>query len=394
MSKTPRPIKVANVIARLNIGGPAIYVSLVTQRLNPPFDSAYESVLIAGKVGADEGDMSDYARERGVDPVILPALGRELHPLRDLKTIWSLYRLFRQLKPDVVSTHTAKAGFVGRIAARLAGVPVVVHTFHGHVFHGYFSPAKTRLFRWIEQFCARLSDAIIVLAASQRDELADRYQIAPRHKFTVLPVGLELDAFAAAPRLTGNFRSQWGIPLKAKLVTIVGRMVAVKNHALFLESAAKIHAADTGTHFAIVGDGELRSEIEAQASHLGLSEAITFTGWQQDVLSVYADSDVLVISSLNEGTPFTVIEALASGTPVVATAVGGLPDLLENGAFGTLTPSGDPTALAEAILRALRQPSNSDRLRAEIVAKYGISRLVHDLDALYSEILSVKKGKR
>lgn len=388
----PRPIRVANVIARLNIGGPAIYVALVTQRLNPPYDSAYESTLIAGKVGEGEGDMGYYAREHGVEPVTLPALGRELHPLRDLKTIWSLYRLFRQIKPDVVSTHTAKAGFVGRIAARLAGVPVVVHTFHGHVFHGYFSPARTRLFQGIEQFCARLSDTIIVLTDSQRGELADRYHIAPRHKFTVMAGGLELDTFAAAPRLTGTFRQQWRIPLTAKLITIVGRLVAVKNHALFLEAASIVHAADANIHFAIVGDGELRSELETQVDALNLREVITFTGWQQDVLSVYTDSDALAISSVNEGTPFTVIEALAAGTPVVATAVGGLPELLEQGKFGMLVPSGDAEALAEAILRALHHPPDTERLRAAAVAKYGIARLVHDLDALYKDQLKIKRS--
>lgn len=392
MSETPsHPIKVVNVIARLNIGGPAIYVSLITQRLNPPHDAAYESTLIAGKVGEGEGDMGYYALEHGVEPVILPALGRELNPLRDLKTIWSLYRLFRQIKPDVVSTHTAKAGFVGRIAARLAGVPVVVHTFHGHVFHGYFSPTKTRLFKLIEQFCARLSDTIIVLTASQRDELADQYHIAPRDKFTVMGGGLELDSFAAAPRLSGNFREQWHIPQDAKLVTIVGRLVPVKNHALFLDAAAKIHAVDSRVRFAIVGDGDLRAALESQVDQLGLREVVTFTGWQQDVLEVYAGSDMLVISSVNEGTPFTVIEALAAGVPIVATAVGGLPDLLEGGKFGALVPSENADALAAAVLNTLKQPPDTASLRAEIVAKYGIDRLIHDLDGLYRSLLA-KKG--
>ncbi len=392
MSETPsRPIKIANVIARLNIGGPAIYVSLVTQRLNAPYNADYASRLIAGNVGEGEGDMAYYAQERGVKPIILPALGRELHPLRDLKTIWSLYRLFRQLKPDIVSTHTAKAGFVGRIAARLAGVPVVVHTFHGHVFHGYFSPAKTRLFKLIEQFCARLSDTIIVLTASQRDELADRYHIAARGKFTVMGGGLELDAYSAAPRLTGSFRGEWDIPQAAKLITIVGRLVPVKNHALFLEAAAIIQAADPTTRFAIVGDGELREALESRVDELGLREAVTFTGWQQDVLKVYADSDVLAISSVNEGTPFTVIEALATGTPIVATAVGGLPDLLEHGKFGTLVPSEDAAALAEAVLQTLNHPPDTAGLRAEIVTKYGIDRLITDLDKLYRSLLA-KKG--
>ncbi|HYO88411.1 MAG TPA: glycosyltransferase, partial [Candidatus Limnocylindrales bacterium] len=158
MTVYPRPIRVVNVLARLNVGGPAIHVSLITQRLGPP---EYESTLVTGTVGGAEGDMTWYATERGVTPILIPSLGRELHPFRDLITLWRLFRLLRLLKPDVVTTHTAKAGFVGRVAARLAGTPVVVHTFHGHVFHGYFSPAKTRIFLLLEQFAARLTDTII-----------------------------------------------------------------------------------------------------------------------------------------------------------------------------------------------------------------------------------------
>ena len=191
---SPRPIRVVNVLARLNVGGPAIHVSLLTQRMAPP---DYESFLVTGTVGGAEGDMTWYATERGVTPIIIPTLGRELHPIRDIATLWKLYRLLRQLKPDVVATHTAKAGFVGRVAAWLAGAPVIVHTYHGHVFHGYFSPAKTRLFLLLERFAARLSDAIIALTPGQRDDLVNVYHIAPASKFIVMGYGLDLSAFAA-----------------------------------------------------------------------------------------------------------------------------------------------------------------------------------------------------
>jgi glycosyltransferase involved in cell wall biosynthesis len=381
-----RPIRVMNVIARLNVGGPAIHVSLITQHLNAPIDPRYESLLVAGAVGQNEGDMSYYAAERGVTPVIIPSLGRELHPLRDLATLVRLVRLMRRQRPDIVNTHTAKAGFVGRVAARLAGVPVVVHTFHGHVFHGYFSPLKTSLFIVLEKLAARLADRIIVLTDGQRGELADMYRIAPREKFVVMPLGLELDALLVRPRKTGDMRRAWDIPPDAPLITIVGRLVPVKNHALFLRAARLVRDKLPGARFLVVGDGELRAALEAQAAALGLGDAVRFTGWQRDVAAFYADSDALVISSVNEGTPLTVIEALACGTPVVATAVGGLPDLLMNGDLGALVPSEDADALAAAVLRTLDSPPESDRLRVAARTHFSIDRLARDLDTLYTSL--------
>jgi glycosyltransferase involved in cell wall biosynthesis len=383
-----RPIRVVNVVARLNVGGPAILVTLITQHMGQP---EYESVLVTGTVSGGEGDMTYYATEHGVTPIVLPTLGRELHPIRDLSTLWKLVRLFRELRPDVVATHTAKAGFVGRVAARLAGAPVVVHTFHGHVFHGYFSPAKTRLFLMLERLTARLSDTIIVLTPRQRDELVQTYHIAPASKFRVIGAGLDLARFAAMPRKNGTFRQAWGVVESAPLITIVGRLTPVKNHALFLQAAAIVRQSLPEARFAIVGDGELRAELEAQVDALGLRDAVFFTGWQKDVAPVVADSDVLVISSVNEGTPLTVIEAMAAGCPAVCTAVGGVPDLLQNGELGALVPSGDADALAGAILRVIQSPPNADGLRALAVERYGIDRLVRDLDALYRELLTAKR---
>lgn len=372
-------------MARLNVGGPAIHVTLITKYLGPP---AYDSRLVAGVVGPEEGDMSYYAAAHGVEPVIVPELGRELHPLRDLITLWKLHRLMRDFKPHIVHTHTAKAGFVGRLAAWLAGVPVIIHTFHGHVFHGYFSPTKTRLFIVLEQFAARLSDRIITLTENLREALADTYRIAPHEKIIVMPCGLDLAAFAAAQRKTGAFRHEWGIAPEAPLISIVGRLVPVKNHALFLQAAARVRQMRPEARFAIVGDGELRASLEAQVDALGLRDAVTFTGWQRDVLPVYADSDVLVISSVNEGTPFTVIEALAAGCPVVATAVGGLPEFLAGGKLGALVPCGEAEPLAAAIAATLADPPDASALREEIVQRYGIDRLAHDLDALYRALLA------
>jgi glycosyltransferase involved in cell wall biosynthesis len=384
-----RPIRVLRIIARLNVGGPAIHVTLLTEKLAA---HGYNSTLACGSVGADEGDMRYYAEAHGVEPVIVPALGRSLHPIRDLATIWAVYRLIRRLRPDVVHTHTAKAGFVGRIAARLAGVPVVVHTFHGHVFQGYFSPTMTRVFLLLERLTARMSDTVITLTEGLRRELADVYHITTRDHITVLPLGLDLAPFAAVTRKNGAFRRAHNLPADAPLVGIVGRLVPVKNHGLFLDAAAKVHAQLPDAHFVIIGDGETRAELEAQVDALGLRQSVTFTGWLRDLAPAYADLDANVISSLNEGTPVSVIESLSAGCPVVATAVGGLPDLLDGGVLGALVPSGDADALANAILSTLRTTPDA-AAQALMLERYAIERLVSDLDALYRELLA-KKGVR
>lgn len=386
-----RPIRIMRIIARLNVGGPAIHVSLLTARLVPP---EYESLLVTGQIGEGEGDMSYYAESLGVQPTIIPELGRSLNPVRDLRVIGQLYRLMRQFKPDVVHTHTAKAGFVGRIAAWLAGSPVIVHTFHGHVFRGYFSPTMTRVFLVLERLTARMSSAVITLTEGLKREIADEFHVAPRDKIVVLPLGLDLRRFAETPRKQGMFRAQQGIPADVPLIGIVGRIVPVKNHRLFLEAAALIRQEIPDARFVIVGDGEGRAEVEAQIATLGLGDAVQITGWLRDLLPLYSDLDVMALSSVNEGTPVTLIEALAAGCPVASTAVGGVPDLLENGKLGSLAPSEDAPALAAAVILALRQPPDAAPIRALMLERYGIDRLVSDLEILYKRLLEAKaKGR-
>ena len=383
-----RPIRVMRIIARLNVGGPAIHVVLLTERLGPP---AFESVLVCGHIGPHEGDMAYLAAQRGIAPVYIDELGRELSPLRDVVTLVKLWRLMRRWRPDVVHTHTAKAGFVGRWAAWLARVPVRVHTFHGHVFHGYFSPAKTRLFLWLERLTARLSTRLITISPGLRDEMAGTYRIAPAHKFEVVPLGLDLGAFAGTPRHSGHFRRQFGIPPEAPLVGIVGRLVPIKNHELFLQMAARLARTPglQGARFAIIGDGECRAEIEARATELGLGDHVLFTGWLADLRDAYSDMDTLVITSHNEGTPVSLIEALAAGVPVVSTAVGGVPDLLRGGAYGVLVTPGDPDRLAGAVTGALEaRGSARPDVREAILADYDISRLARNLAGLYRALLA------
>jgi len=384
-------IKVVRIIARLNIGGPAIHTVLLTAGLDP---ARFQSLLVCGVVGPSEGDMLDFATARGVSPVIVPALGREIHLEQDGQAFLQLFKLFRRERPQVVHTHTAKAGLVGRLAARLAGVPVVVHTFHGHVFHGYFGPLKTRFFIFLERFLARLSDGIVTVSQGQRRELA-AYSIAPLDKIRVVPLGFDLTPFLTATAEDGaDWRRRVGLPEDALLVGIVGRLTGVKNHRLFLEMARRVALAVPDVWFVVVGDGELRVELEARAQELGLAERVRFTGWVRQMASVYAALDVVALTSLNEGTPVTLIEGLAAGRPVVSTAVGGVPDIVADGETGLLVPTGDADALAEAVVGLLRDPARRRVMgqagRESVRGRFAVERLIGDVERLYAELLSAK----
>lgn len=381
MTDTRRP-KIMNVISRLNIGGISPYVIPLTGLLR---DKGFDSQLVAGSVGGREGDMSYIAAQVGVDVVGVPSLGRDISPLRDMATVRSLYRLFRREQPDVVHTHTAKAGFAGRIAAWLARTPCIFHTYHGHVFSGYFGPAKTRFYLALEQFCGALSTRVLTVSENLKRELGQVYHVARPEKVEVLLPGYDLSQLLPVQRGAGSFRQQFGIPHEAPLVGIVGRLVPIKNHALFLEAAGRARLAIPGAHFAIIGDGELRAEVEAHTAALGLGECVHFTGWVRDLPGIYGALDALVLCSKNEGLPSSVIEALVTGVPVVATAVGGVVDMLAGG-LGALTPSGDADALAGALIAALRDPAaqaHAESGRAAAFALYDIQPAVTRAEAFY-----------
>ncbi len=381
-------IKVMQIIARLNVGGPASHVIWLTEGLHSP---GFECLLTCGQISSTEGDMIYLAQSKGVEPIILPRLGREISPFNDLVTIWKLYRLMRKYRPDVVHTHTAKAGFVGRVAAWLARVPVRVHTFHGHVFYGYFGKWKTRLFLWLERLCGRISTRIITISPGLRDELVDTYRVAPVDKFEVVSLGLELAPLVNAPR-TPEFRTQYHLPLDAKLVGIVGRLVPIKNHELFLQTAQRIAQQRQDIHFVVIGDGEQRPILEARVRELDLSSFVTFTGWIEDLGSVFKDLGVLALTSDNEGTPVSIIEAMVTGTPVVSTDVGGVSDVLGGGQYGILVPPGNAGALAEAIIRALDgDHSDLEVAQATALDRYDIRQLVEEMGALYRHLLATHR---
>jgi glycosyltransferase involved in cell wall biosynthesis len=380
---------VLRLFSRLNVGGPSVHVILLTAGLA---GRGYETRLVIGTEAPHEGNLLDLAAAKGVRCESMASLGREIRPLRDLLALLALYRLMRAYRPQVVHTHAAKAGLLGRVAARLAGVPVVVHTYHGHVLHGYFGRAKTALFRGLERWLARLTDRLVAVSPRVREELVE-LGIAPREHFRVVPLGLELEELAGAlPR--GGLRRDAGVPDDAPLIGMVGRLVPIKDVPTFLRAAAKVRQVTPQARFALVGDGEERRLLEDLCARLGMAEVVTFHGWRRDMQSVYGDLDVVVNTSRNEGTPVALIEALAAGRPVVATRVGGTPDLLGGGELGRLVSAGDADAVAEAILDALR---DNDRARARaadarshVLREHSAERLIGDVDALYRELLAAK----
>jgi glycosyltransferase involved in cell wall biosynthesis len=379
-------MKILRIIDRLNVGGPAIHAALTTRGLN---DADHQTVLVTGEIEPGEADMSYLLEQYGIKRILIPSLGRELRPLRDLVTAWKLWRVIRRERPDVVHTHKAKAGAIGRVCALLAGVPVRVHTYHGHVFHGYFGAAKTRLFLGIERALARVTTRLVVPAPRLVDELAGHYAIAPADRFSVVPLGFDLAPFAAAEQHRGALRRRLRVGDEVKLVGIVGRMVPVKDHATFVAAAGLLAARRDDVHFVFIGGGELEAEVRRDVEARGLTARAHLLGWSKQLEQIYADLDVLALSSLNEGTPVALIEAMAAGVPVAATAVGGVPDMLQGGALGELAPPSDPGALADAIARALTPAARdrSRRSRAAVLAAFDASRLCADLAQLYDKLL-------
>jgi glycosyltransferase involved in cell wall biosynthesis len=390
-SALPERVKVLRVIARLNVGGPALHVAYLTAGLR---EHGYDTTLVAGTLGRGEDSMAFVAHDLDVQVVTIPELGREISPLRDLIATLRLARLIRRERPQIVHTHTAKAGTVGRLAARLARgqqKPVVVHTFHGHVLRGYFDPIRSRIFAWLERWLARHTTALIAVSPQVRDDLV-ALGVAPPEKFTVIRLGIELEERVGGKDGRADTRRYFGIPPDRFAVGWIGRMTAIKNTEDVLSAFKELRDLGVDATLCMVGDGPDRAQLERRAHELGIMRDTLFLGYQQDVAPLYAAFDALVLPSSNEGTPVSVIEALAACTPVVATRVGGLPDVVRDGEDGFLVETGNTEALAERLARLASDPDLRDRMgaaaRDRVLPRYAVDRLVDDVDRLYRSLLS------
>lgn len=393
-------VNVLRIIARLNVGGPARHVVLLNSGLNR---RGYQTLLVHGAVGPGEASLEELTRAAGVRVVAIDELGPRISLLSDLRALVKLVRLVFAEAPDVIHTHTAKAGALGRIAGALFNATrprrqraLLVHTFHGHVLAGYFGPVGNAAVRATERLLASITDCIITISPAQRSDIVDRFRVAPAERVVVTPLGLDLGALLSMEPGVSALRSSLGIPTAAPVFGFVGRFVPIKNIALLLDAFASTVAAVPDARLLLVGDGPLRADVERQIRDAGLAMHVHILGWTDRLVDVYSAMDVCVLSSLNEGTPVALIEAMAGGKAVVATAVGGVPDLVDAGRTGLLVESGNRAALADAMTGLARDPESRARLgrsaRTEVAGRFSHLRLVDDVSALYEEWLPRRRG--
>ncbi len=407
-------MKILRIIARLNVGGPARHVVLQTRDLQ---DAEYQSWLIAGSVPDGEEGMSYLADESGVNPIYIPEMSRELS-FKDVVSLVKVYREIKRIKPDILHTHTAKAGAIGRLAGffykwltpgAVRGRPrplKVVHTFHGHVFHSYYGKIKTRLFIAIEALLARMAtDKIIVISEQQFEEIHKVYGIGRKEQFEVIQLGIDLQPFENTEDSVGDLRSEVGAKDADLLVGFIGRLTEIKNLPLLLDAARRLDGNTASVHpsfkFLIVGEGHLRASLEERARKMGLKESVSFLGNRTDTENIYPGLDVVALTSLNEGTPLSLIEAMASGKAIISTAVGGVVDLL-----GTKREQVDGFSVCErgigtasnsvdGFVNGLLHLSKNAGLREEIgfkarsyaMSNFSKERLVGDTKRLYRQLV-------
>lgn len=408
-------MKILRIIARLNVGGPARHVVWLTKDLQ---DAEFQSSLIAGTVPGGEEDMNYLAAENGIEPIYIEEMSRELSP-KDAVSLYKVFRELRKQRPDIVHTHTAKAGTIGRTAAllyrwltlsSLIGRPnriSVVHTFHGHVFHSYYGSAKTRVFLLIEKILARIAtDRIVVISPQQFGEIHRQFGVGKAEQFETIRLGIDLEPFESSDEKRSILRNEIGAAPDELVVGFVGRLTEIKNISLFLNTAARLKAKSIDDsprmRFAIAGDGHLREELEREAASLGLDDTLVFLGNRTDTETLYAGMDIVALTSLNEGTPLSLIEAMASGRPVISTMVGGVPDLIGEvqvrleGFSECERGIGIDSFLPEDLASGLIYLARNEKLREQIgqrgrefvQERYSKDRLAEDLRKLYRSLTS------
>lgn len=406
-------MKILRIIARLNVGGPARHVTWLTKELQ---NKEFESLLIAGTVPPGEENMEYFAKRNGVATYFLPEMSRELS-LGDIPSLFKLYLKIKSERPDIIHTHTAKAGTIGRAAGFLyrwltwsssLGMPrrvKIVHTFHGHVFHSYYGKVKTQIFLIIERLLARFAtDRIIVISPQQMQEINGCFRVGREAQFEVIPLGIDLDTFSGRAEDRGTFRAELGVADDAIAVGFIGRLTEIKNISLLLQ-AARLCKERTEKRpelkFAIIGDGHLRTKLELETTSLGIQDDVIFFGNRNDPETFYAGLDIVALTSLNEGTPLSLIEAMAAGCPVIATGVGGVVDLL-----GEITETRDRFLICERGIRVdpgsaadlssgLIYLAKNEKLRASFATRgrayvenqYSKDRLVNDMKELYRSLV-------
>ena len=395
--------KVLRILNRFVIGGPAIHVLNLAEMTLPEF----ETLLIVGNRDAEEGS-ADFLIEGENKPIYIPEMSRAVNIFQDLKAFGKIRKIIREFKPDIVDTHGSKAGAIGRLAAISMNVPVVIHTYHGHIFKSYFGKFKSFLFLQIERFLAKWTDAIIAISASQKRELVKDFKIAPAEKVHLKPLSIDLFKFQEnILEKRKLFRDEFCLDEDTVAIGIIGRLVPIKNHQLFLQAISFIlKKSNTKIKAFIIGDGAIRSSLELSAKTLNISYSnlmnydpiqtdLLFTSWRKDIDVVMAGLDIVTSSSLNEGTPISLIEAQASKKPIVATKVGGIEDIVKHNITGLLSSIHEPDLYMNNLLKIVDEKDLRNELGQEsdvhIIKMYDNKNIAKEMVDLYYSLLQ-KKG--
>lgn len=397
----PRVLRILN---RLIIGGPAINATYLTKYMDD-----FETLLVIGGKDEHEENATHLTEKLGIEPVYVPHMKRAIHPLNDRIAYNEVRELIQKFKPDIVHTHAAKAGVIGRLAADAAKVPVILHTFHGHVFHSYFSKLQSDSFIMIERYLAKKSSGIIAISESQKKDLAETYKICEPEKIEIIPLGLDIDKFiAASDHKRAAFRSKFLIEPDEIVIGIIGRIVPVKNHKLFVEIAAKLLTlTKKKIRFFVIGDGDLQADTAQEFTKAGISNTYfpkepkattaVFTSWQTEIDYVLAGLDIVALTSHNEGTPLSLIEAQAASKPLVSTNVGGVVDVVAEEMLPFVTPPNDATMFAQALLLLVEdevlRKELGEKGKQFVMNKFSYHRLVRDMSDYYHRLLANKKRK-
>jgi glycosyltransferase involved in cell wall biosynthesis len=392
--------RILRIINRLNLGGPTYNVAFLTKFI----DARYQTLLVSGAIDDTEASSDFILDKYDLKPVYVPEMKRAINPINDYKAYKSIKKIIKEFKPDIVHTHMAKPGTVGRLAALHCKVPVILHTFHGHYFHSYFNSTTTHLFLQIERYLASKTNGIVVLSEAQKTELTHTYKVCNALKTYVVPLGFDLTRFSEnmdEKRL--KFRNQYNLH-NTIAIGIIGRLVPVKNHSLFIKAFAQLlKMTSKPIHAFVIGDGEENQQIAQMCNKVGViynttqqthaNANLTFTSWIQEIDIALAGLDMVVLSSLNEGTPVSLIEAQAASKAIVSTDVGGIENVVLPGKSALLSASDDVNALAQNMFSVV----TNDTLRMDM-SKWGTdhvnrnfnyTRLVSDMTKLYDQLLGI-----
>jgi glycosyltransferase involved in cell wall biosynthesis len=389
-------IKVVHVITRFDKGGSAENTFITVRDLDK---DRYDVVLVTG--ASSPGNAGDpeakaiqanriAAHEHQVRLIGLCHLVRDLNPFSDIIAFFSLLNIVWREKPDIVHTHTSKAGILGRWAAWFCRVPVIVHTPHGHVFWGYFNSMQSRLFILLERWTARITNAIVTLTPQEKEDHL-RFRIAPAEKFTVIHSGVDLRTFRAELYPPSETKALLGIPPEMTVVGTVGRLTAVKGQEVLIRAVSELIRRGEKIFLVLLGDGELRRELEELSLRLGIAGHVRFLGWRPDVARVVAACDIFCLPSRNEGMGKVLVEAMAMGKPIIASSIGGIPDMVRSGENGILVPVGDAAAWAEAIARLCRDPEERRRMGDAgmlMAPRYSSEKMIKRIDRMYGKLLN------